>query len=107
MVDNQADASEQTCANYLKALGDATRLRIVRALQMGPLSVSDLAELLEHDLGGVSHHLRVLYHADIVETRREGKYIYYSLNPRWLGQKRRKPRGILDFGCCKLDVREH
>src|SRR6056297_2396098 len=70
---------DEACATYLKAVADPTRLAIIRALQVGPLSVSDIAELLEHEMGVVSHHLRVLYHADIVQTRRDGKYIYYSL----------------------------
>ena len=80
------------------------RLRIIRALQLGPLSVSDIAELLDHEMGVVSHHLRVLYHAKIVRTRREGKYIYYSLNDQILKSSKRTSESILDFGCCRLNV---
>ena len=57
------------CATYLKALGDPVRLQIVRALQSGPKSVSDLVLLLELEMANVSHHLRVLFHADIVTTQ--------------------------------------
>lgn len=95
---------ETRCAAYLKAVGDPLRLRIVRALQLGELSVSDLSQLLEQEIGVVSHHLRVLYHADIVQTRREGKYIYYSLSNHLRSEKRRKNDGVLNFGCCQLDV---
>ncbi|QDV44690.1 Transcriptional repressor SdpR [Stieleria neptunia] len=94
------------CAAYLKAVGDPLRIRIVRALQLGALSVSDLAELLGQEIGVVSHHLRVLYHADIVQTRRDGKYIYYSLNDQFLDVSRRNRNRVLDFGCCRLDVGE-
>ncbi|WP_417735061.1 ArsR/SmtB family transcription factor [Rosistilla oblonga] len=95
---------ETRCAVYLKALADSLRLQIIRALQNGPLSVSDLALALDQEIGTVSHHLRVLYHADLVTTEREGKFIYYSLNKQVLGGKSTTRRGALDFGCCKLDM---
>lgn len=97
-------ASDSTlCANYLKALADPVRLRIVRALQAGPMSVSDLVAILELEMANVSHHLRVLYHADVVTTEREGKYIYYQVNKDFL--KSRSVAKSLDFGCCKIDLR--
>ncbi len=91
------------CASYLKALGDPIRLQIVRALQSGPMSVSDLGLLLELEMANVSHHLRVLFHADIVTTERDGKFIYYSLNNQFLSN--RSMAKSLDFGCCKIDLR--
>lgn len=91
------------CAVYLKALGDPIRLQIVRGLQSGPLSVSDLTHLLDLEMANVSHHLRVLFHADIVTTQRDGKFIYYHLNKDFL--KSRSVVKSLDFGCCKVDLR--
>jgi DNA-binding transcriptional ArsR family regulator len=96
------------CAEFLKALADPSRLQIIRALQAGELTVSDVAQLLEAEFVKVSHHLRVLYNARLVTTRREGKYIYYSLSKDV--QKRRAngaegAGGSLDFGCCKLELR--
>ncbi len=96
--------SAEQCADYLKALGEPTRLGIVRALQSGPLSVGDLALLMELETANVSHHLRVLFHAGIVTTERDGKYIYYALN-RGLAGGRRLSRS-LDFGCCKIDLKQ-
>lgn len=93
------------CAQYLKALGDPIRLKMITALQSGPKSVSDLAELLETELPNVSHHLRVLYHAEVVETQRDGKFIYYSLNRDIFQAKSPKSSvKMFDFGCCKLDL---
>ncbi|MCO8121697.1 metalloregulator ArsR/SmtB family transcription factor [Stieleria sp. TO1_6] len=101
----KSDQDDETkCAAYLKAVGDPLRMRIVRSLQVGPLSVSDLSELLEQEIGTVSHHLRVLFHADVVQTRREGKFIYYSLSEHLLASGRRRKPNVLDFGCCRLDV---
>lgn len=97
---------DELCATYLKALADPLRLKVIRALQSGPLSVSDVSELLEHEVGIVSHHLRVLYHAGIVTTRREGKFTYYSLDPQVFHSKKNKGDSTLDFGCCRLSVGE-
>lgn len=100
-----ASASEaDRCATYLKALGDPIRLRIIRGLQAGPMSVSDLTDLLELEMANVSHHLRVLFHADIVTTEREGKFIYYALNAEFL--KSSTANRSLDFGCCRIDLRQ-
>ena len=108
MAKTAADGQQQDelCAAYLKAVADPLRLKVVRALQMGALSVSDISQLLEHEVGTVSHHLRVLFHAGIVTTRREGKFIYYSLNPQVFHSSRKKNDSVLDFGCCRLDVGE-
>lgn len=95
--------NEADCANYLKALGDPIRLQIVRALQVGSLSVGDLVELLELEMANVSHHLQVLFHADIVTKERDGKFIYYRLNSEFL--RSRTVTKSLDFGCCKIDLR--
>jgi len=99
---DERDQAEK-CTVYLKAVADPTRLQIVRALRTGPLTVSDIALLVEVDMTTVSHHLRVLYHANITVTKRDGKYIYYSLNPELTPGKRQFNE--LDFGCCKLDLR--
>lgn len=104
-MDNASDFDEIRCAGYFKALAEPLRLQIVRALQSGPLSVSDLALALEQEVGTVSHHLRVLFHANLVSTQREGKYIYYSLSSEFhKAPGKTKKVGSLDFGCCKLDI---
>lgn len=96
--------STSACAEYFKALADSVRLQIVRALRAGPMNVSDLALLLELDITKTSHHLRVLYHADIVTIQKDGKYSYYHLNADFV--KNRKVTSGLDFGCCKVDLRD-
>lgn len=100
----EADTKEAIrCAGYLKALADPNRLRIVQALRMGPLSVSDVALALESELALVSHHLRVLFNAGLVTTEREGKFIYYSLSSELTQLHGSGPS--LDFGCCRIDIR--
>lgn len=103
-TEETSSANPALCATYLKALADPIRLQIVRALRSGPMSVSDLVELLELGMANVSHHLRVLFHAQIVTTQRDGKFVYYHLNQEFL--KNRSVVKSLDFGCCKLDLRD-
>lgn len=99
---NPADATK--CAKYLKALADPIRLRIVECLRAGEMSVSDIASLLEIDIANASHHLRVLHNADVVVTKRDGKFIYYSLDPAVFEKSRRTSRDKLDFGCCRVEL---
>ncbi len=103
---SDTSSSEQAavCATFLKALGDPVRLQIVKALQCGPLTVSDLAELLNLEMPNVSHHLRVLFHAQLVITVKVGKFSYYRLNPDFLPN--RSVTKSLDFGCCKINLRD-
>jgi DNA-binding transcriptional ArsR family regulator len=64
----------------LKNAADPTRLRILLILDQGTRNVTQLCD----DLGSqsqpaVSHHLALLRHADLVESRRDGKHNYYEL----------------------------
>lgn len=93
--------SEQ-CAKYLKALADPARIRILKALQSGPLTGTDLSNLLDIEIPNVSHHLRVLYHAGIVNTRRDGRFIYYEIDREVIAEA--SVSQTLDFGCCSLKM---
>ncbi len=66
-------------AGGFKVLGDPTRLRILQALMGGECCVSDLADKLVMEQSAVSHQLRVLRDAALVQFRRQGKTVYYSL----------------------------
>jgi DNA-binding transcriptional ArsR family regulator len=101
-VEFDAD-TDDNCAVYLRALADPIRLRIVRALQSGSLTVSDIAELLEIDIQKVSHHLRILFHAKLLILKREGKFRYYELNPSF--HRKRQSIKALDLGCCTIGLR--
>ncbi len=91
------------CAERLKALSDRHRLRIVNALRYGELTVGDLAELLELEVVNVSHHLKIMKYANLVEVRREGRFMYYRLHADLQCTKGGKTR-FLDLGCCRLEV---
>jgi DNA-binding transcriptional ArsR family regulator len=67
--------------SLLKALGDDTRLRALRLIAERPRSTQELAPLVGITQAGLSKHLRVLSGAGILDTRREGYYVLYSLRP--------------------------
>jgi ArsR family transcriptional regulator, lead/cadmium/zinc/bismuth-responsive transcriptional repressor len=66
-------------AETFSLLGDATRTRILHALSVDELCVSDLAALLEVSASAASHQLRLLRDRRLVNVRREGKRTYYRL----------------------------
>lgn len=94
--DNPPDVRPIECAEKLKVLGEPIRLRLLEALQTGPLAVGDLAELIEIPLMLVSHHLKILLAHEFVDREKEGRFVYYSLRPEVLHL------GKLNLGCCEL-----
>jgi DNA-binding transcriptional ArsR family regulator len=67
-------------AGRARALADPTRLTLAAALtQADELCVCDLAWIAERSQNLVSHHLRALRAAGLVESRREGKMVMYAL----------------------------
>ena len=63
-----------------KALSDPTRREILNLLKRGDLSAGEIADRFDMTAATISHHLSVLKQADLIQDRREGKYIYYQLN---------------------------
>ena len=62
------------------ALGDPTRLRLLAALQAGPLCTCDLAATLGVTESAVSHQLRGLRALRLVASDRDGKVVYHRLD---------------------------
>jgi ArsR family transcriptional regulator, lead/cadmium/zinc/bismuth-responsive transcriptional repressor len=74
------EAMAQQASSRYQALGDPTRLNIALALGGAPeLCVCDLAWIIERAQNLVSHHLRALRAAGLVDYRRDGKMALYSL----------------------------
>jgi DNA-binding transcriptional ArsR family regulator len=66
-------------AQFIKILGDANRLAILRAIGREALSVTEIINATNLSQTLVSFHLRALRSAGIITTRREGPFIYNSL----------------------------
>ena len=62
-----------------KALSDATRLRIIMLLVERDLCVCELVFILKMEQSRISHQLRILRDADLVEDIREGRWIIYRI----------------------------
>jgi ArsR family transcriptional regulator, arsenate/arsenite/antimonite-responsive transcriptional repressor len=76
-----SEDAEQLAATF-KALADPTRVAIVNRLACGEdCCVCDLTEAFELTQPTVSHHLRVLRDAGLVEAERRGTWAYYRLVP--------------------------
>ena len=66
-------------AEVFKIFGDSTRIKIIYALKLSELCVSDLAFITNSSDSAISHQLRILKQAKLVKSRKEGKVVYYSL----------------------------
>ena len=76
-------------AELFKALGDETRLRIVNLLVRGELCVCEIMKVLDIGQSKASRHLAILRNAGLVQDRREGVWMYYSLTgPRGIAHRR-------------------
>lgn len=78
-LETMSDAAE-----LMKLLSDPTRLRVLALLRPGEMNVTTLCERLGLAQPTVSHHLGLLRSAHLVQTRRAGKSIFYSLNPQYV-----------------------
>jgi DNA-binding transcriptional ArsR family regulator len=66
-------------SEFFKAISDPARVRIIYALKDGELCVCQLMQVMDMPQTVVSHHLKVLKYAGIINDQRAGKWIYYSL----------------------------
>jgi ArsR family transcriptional regulator len=72
-------------ARLFRALSDETRLRIIDHLRDGEECVCNLTGPLRIQQSLLSFHLRILKDAGLVHDRKQGRWVYYSLNPDALG----------------------
>lgn len=96
-----------TAAQLFQALSDPTRLEIVARLRNGERCVCDLQDLLDAAQSRLSFHLKVLRECGLVTDRREGRWIYYTLNADALAAARAHLDNLMPTaprseagGCC-------
>jgi ArsR family transcriptional regulator, lead/cadmium/zinc/bismuth-responsive transcriptional repressor len=66
-------------AELFRAFSDTSRVRILSAIVDQELNITALAQIIGLTESAVSHHMRGLRQLRLVETRRDGKEVYYSL----------------------------
>jgi ArsR family transcriptional regulator len=77
-----SDEAAKKQAEFLKAISDPARIKIIYALQDGELCVCEIMELLKMPQTMVSHHCKILKVAGIVSDRKFGKWVNYSLTDK-------------------------
>lgn len=86
----------------MRALGEPSRMRIVRQLLDGPHSVNELCEALKLTAYNTSRHLTVLKTAGLVQVEKQGQQRIYELAADFQ-QRLAKNNRVLDLGCCQFD----
>jgi ArsR family transcriptional regulator, arsenate/arsenite/antimonite-responsive transcriptional repressor len=76
----------ERAATLFRALGDPTRLGIIEKLRGGEQCVCDLTDALETGQSRLSFHLKCLKDVGVLRDRREGRWIYYALNPEAIAE---------------------
>jgi ArsR family transcriptional regulator len=83
MAEEKADTkSAKKRSKVFKAMGDVTRQRILSLLQMREMCVCEIITAFNMTQPTTSHHLKILEDADLISSRKEGKWIYYGLNDK-------------------------
>ena len=68
-------------AKVFKAFCDENRLQILELLRSGEKCACKLLDDLKISQSTLSHHMKILCDAGIVQGRKEGKWVHYSINP--------------------------
>ena len=87
---------------FLKLVADPNRLRIMALLAHGERCVCDLEGALGLPQNLVSHHLSVLKRHGLVLDRRDGKWVYYRVEPQTLGEQLGALNTLLDTRRARL-----
>jgi DNA-binding transcriptional ArsR family regulator len=83
LVHETADENTvKTQSRLFKALADTTRLKIMHLLGIREMCVCEIMVALDLTQPTASHHLGILEAAGLVEDRREGKWVFYSLRDK-------------------------
>ena len=94
-------------ARLFHALSDETRLQILECLRDCEQCVCDLTDTLKSGQSRLSFHLKILKDAGLIRDRKEGRWVYYTLEPEALAEmedfvrsfRTGRKRG-LSSGCC-------
>ena len=72
--------NESEIALICKALGDENRVQIIKMLTGGELCACKILDTFNITQPTLSHHMKILTECNLVNSRKEGKWTYYSIN---------------------------
>jgi ArsR family transcriptional regulator len=83
-----AEDEAEATARLFKALGDPARVKIVNLLALSdePVCACEIVPALDLAQATVSHHLKKLTQAGLLDREQRGKWAYFSLNPKAAAQ---------------------
>ena len=87
------------CLAALRALGEQTRLRILRLLFKERLGVNEISKRLRVSQYNVSKHLRIMREAGLLEAETQGKQRLHTVSRKLKSQVEANNK-VLDLGCC-------
>ena len=97
-----AGKAEIKVADYLKILGSPFRIQILFSIGYGEACVCHLEAMLRKRQAYISQHLMLMRDAGILDTRRDGKYIYYRVADKNLFKLLKSTAGILNLSSDSL-----
>ncbi|MDD2697041.1 MAG: metalloregulator ArsR/SmtB family transcription factor [Candidatus Pacebacteria bacterium] len=71
------------CTNCLTLLGDNTRTKIIKQLKKKPSRVSDIEANFSLTQPTISYHLNILKKLGMVQSKKQGREVYYHLNEKY------------------------
>ncbi|MCM1042808.1 MAG: metalloregulator ArsR/SmtB family transcription factor [Corallococcus sp.] len=71
--------STKKIAQFFSIFADCSRVRLLSALSISPLCVTDVARILDMNQTTVSHQLKILRDMGVVDFERRGKILYYKI----------------------------
>ncbi len=71
-------------SNVFKALNDDTRRAIMELLKDGEKAAGEISDSFQISKPSISHHLDLLKQANLIQSRKKGQFIYYSLDSKSL-----------------------
>ena len=76
----------EALSRFFSSFADGTRLRVISAVSLKKMCVSDIADVCGLNQTTVSHQLKVLKNEGIVKSERQGKVVFYSLKDQRINQ---------------------
>ena len=98
---NGPDPCRTRAARYLKVLAHPDRMKILWYLNDSEKSVNDLVNYTNIKQTTLSQHLSLLKDRELVESRREGSYVFPASQPEGHGHFRHDPRHVLRYPAAK------
>ncbi len=96
--------SLDTLVDAMKAAGEPTRARILALLRRGDLAVGELVQILDQSQPRLSHHLKTLTTAGLVERLPEGSWVFYRAQTKgWAGRLLKAFFSELDLDAAPFD----